>query len=163
MECPVSGNSRACSSGIHTAPEGDGNSEGVWGAESILHPFVVSHHHLVAKRLSLDSSASFRVSCKAVFCLKPEFSKRVLICRSYSGLTPAFVTMQDFLPCGESPLPTANWHLNWLIFVVSWTPRVCTQLKWKCLYVLLPKRTDFWHHPDSQHQSWNPRRWESVV
>lgn len=96
---------------------------------------------------------------KSYFCLKPQFSNRVLICRSYPGLTPAFITMQNFLPSRESLLPTANLHLNWLIHVVSWTSRVCTQIKWKCfIYVLLRKWTDLWHHSDSHTQihSTNP-------
>lgn len=67
--------------------------------------------------------------------------------------------MQNFLPCRESLLPSANWHLSWLIYVVSWTPRVWPQLKWKCfIYDLLRKWTDLWHHPNSHTQihSTNP-------
>lgn len=175
MERPVSDNSRACSSGIHTVPRGTGIMRecglprwGQRGAESVLRPFIVSHHHLVAKRLRLDSSTRLRVSCKAVFCLKLQLSKRVLICWSYPGPTPAFLTIQGFLPCRESLLPTANWHQSWLICHLLDTSSVYT-VKMEVVYLcfaqevnwpLASPRVTYSH---SQHQCWNPRRWASVV
>lgn len=42
------------------------NRSGAAGlAETVLHQFIIGHHHLVAKRLRLDSAANSGVSFKA--------------------------------------------------------------------------------------------------
>lgn len=132
-------NHKVCLSGTVTTPRGTGilrraqpaQVQGT-GTEAMLHQFIISHPHLVAKRLRLDSYANFCLFQGLVFIpLSPKCSGRVHVCCAASGITLAFMPTWNLFPWRKPLLLRANWHLNWLTCVASWTPWLCTQIKFK--------------------------------